>query len=85
MAKKAAETPLRYNRLKVVLAEKNISQKRLSEMVGVEPNTISRICSNLNQPSIQLLYKIAIALGVDIFDLLNSVADAKKVLPKDKK
>jgi putative transcriptional regulator len=84
MAKKTAEEPLRYNRLKVVLAEKNISQKKLSEMVGVEPNTISRICSNLNQPSIQLLYKIGSALGVDVFDLLNSIADVKKIA-KDKK
>ena len=82
---KTAEEPLRYNRLKVVLAERNISQKKLSEMVGVEPNTISRICNNLNQPSIQLLYKIATALGVDVFDLLNSIADLKKISFKDKK
>lgn len=85
MAKKRAEEPLRYNRLKVILAEKNISQKEVAEMVGVERNTISRICNNKNQPSIQLIYAIGIALNVEITDLLNPVSDVKKMLPRDKK
>lgn len=85
MAKKKSEEPLRYNRLKIILAEKNISQKEVAEMVNVERNTISRICNNKNQPSIQLIYTIAIALDLEITDLLSPVSDIKKALPKEKK
>lgn len=59
------------NRLKVVLAEKHMKQNQLAEMVGVAPNTISRICTNDNQPTLGLLWNIAIALNVDVRELLN--------------
>ena len=61
---------IKINRLKVVLAEKEISQKRLAEMVGRAPNTITRICNNENQPTLKLLREIALALDVDIRELL---------------
>lgn len=58
------------NRLKVVLADVNITQKALAEMVSVTPNTITRICNNENQPTIKLLRDIAIALEVNVQELL---------------
>lgn len=61
---------IKINRLKVVLAEKEISQKQLAEMVGKAPNTITRICNNDSQPTLKLLREIAIALDVDIRELL---------------
>lgn len=58
------------NRLKVVLAELDVKQNHLAEMVGVSTTTINQICANNNQPSLALLREIAIALGVDVRELL---------------
>ena len=65
MAKK-----LKLNRIKAVLAEKDIQQKELAKKVGKAPNTITRICNNESQPTLKLLYEIAKALDVDIRELL---------------
>ncbi len=70
MAKKKTPEKLRINRLKVVLAEKEISHKDLAGKVKKTPNTITRICNNDSQPTLKLLRAIAIALDVDIRDLL---------------
>jgi putative transcriptional regulator len=80
--KKKTEEPIRYNKLKIILAVKNISQKDLAEMLGVERNTISRICNNRNQPSIQLLYKIAYVLNVEVKELLAPLAEVKEFFKK---
>jgi putative transcriptional regulator len=85
MAKKKSEEFLRFNRLKIILVERNVSQKELAEMVDVDRNTITRICNNRNQPSMQLLYKIAIALEVDVRELLNPVSEIRKFIGKVKK
>jgi putative transcriptional regulator len=61
---------LLINRLRVILAEKEVSQKKLAEQVNVTPTTISRICTNDSQPTLGLLRDIAIALNVDIRELL---------------
>lgn len=61
---------LKINRIKAVLAEKNIQQKDLAQMVGKAPNTITRICNNESQPTLGLLYEIAKALDIDIRELL---------------
>jgi len=60
----------RINRIKVVLAEMDISQKKLAEMVDMAPNSITRICNNVSQPTLAVLREIAIALDVDIRELL---------------
>ncbi len=70
MTKAAKEDKIRMNRLKVVLADLDITQKALAEMVNVTPNTITRICNNENQPTIKLLRDIAIALEVNVQELL---------------
>lgn len=61
---------LKINRLKVVLAEKDISHKDFAKMVSKAPNTISRICNNDTQPSLKFLREMAIVLDVDISELL---------------
>jgi putative transcriptional regulator len=61
---------VRINRIKVILTEKDISQKKLAEMVDMAPNSITRICNNISQPTLSALRKIALALDVDIRDLL---------------
>ena len=61
-----------YNRIKAVLAEKNVSGKKLAQQLNTYEATVSRWCSNDTQPSVQVLYKIAKILDVDIRELLVS-------------
>lgn len=61
---------IRINRLKVVLADKDISHKDFARMVNKAPNTITRICNNEQQPSLAVLRQMAMTLDVDICELL---------------
>jgi putative transcriptional regulator len=63
---------IRINRIKSILVEKEISQKDLAQKVKRTPNTITRICNNESQPTLKLLREIALALDVDIRELLVS-------------
>ncbi len=72
MAKKKAPEKIKINRIKVVLAEKEMSHKDLAAKVKKTPNTITRICNNESQPTLKLLRAIAFALDVDIRELLVS-------------
>lgn len=60
------------NRIKVVLAEKQRTNRWLAEQIGKSENTISRWCSNKSQPSIVQLQEIANLLDVDVRVLLKS-------------
>jgi putative transcriptional regulator len=60
----------KINRLKVVLTEKDISHKDFAKKMKKAPNTITRICNNEQQPSLKVLREMAIALDVDISELL---------------
>ena len=68
----------RINRIKVVLAEKQRTNKWLAENLGREYSTISKWCTNTNQPDLITLTKIAHLLDVDIRDLLVSGQAALK-------
>ena len=59
------------NRLKIVLVEQGRTGKWLSEILGKDPSTVSKWCSNKIQPSLEVLDKIATILGVDRRDLIN--------------
>ena len=58
------------NRIRVVLAEQDRTNKWLAEKVGKSRTTVSRWCTNEMQPSLETLREIAEALGVDIRELL---------------
>ena len=60
------------NRIKVVLAEKQRTNRWLAEQMGKSENTVSRWCSNKPQPSIVQLQEIANLLDVDVRVLLKS-------------
>ena len=62
----------RYNRLKIVLAEKERTGTWLSEQMGHSISTVSRWMTNKVQPSVEQLYEIARHLGVDVKELLVS-------------
>ena len=58
------------NRIKMVLFEKRRTSKWLSEQLGVNPSTVSKLCTNTSQPDVACLLKIADLLEVDIKELL---------------
>lgn len=62
--------PVPVNRIKAVLAEKQVSAKQLCVAVGKNETTISRWCNNKIQPSVPQLQEIARILDVDVRDLL---------------
>jgi putative transcriptional regulator len=63
---------MKINRLKVILAEKEKTNKWLAEKLGKSEVTISRWCTNEVQPSLETLTEIAQLLKIDIKELLNS-------------
>ncbi len=60
------------NRIRVVLAEKDRTNKWLAEKIGKNRTTISRWCTNDMQPSLETLIEVALILDVDVRELLNS-------------
>ncbi len=60
------------NRLKVVLVEQKKTAKWLAEMIGKDPATVSKWCTNKSQPGIETFRKIAQVLDVDVKELLCS-------------
>lgn len=60
----------KINRIKVMLAEKEKTNKWLAEQVEKDPATISKWCTNTAQPSLEMLFQIAKVLNVEVKDLL---------------
>lgn len=63
-----------YNRIKAVLAEKDISSKKLAKHLNKTESTVSRWCTNDVQPSVEVFYQIAEFLEVDIRELFVSTS-----------
>ena len=59
------------NRLKLVLVEKKKTGKWLAGQLGKNPSTVSKWCSNVAQPDLVTLVKIASLLNVDVQELIN--------------
>lgn len=60
----------RINRIKVVLAEKNKSNKWLADQLGKDYSTVSKYCTNNSQPNLETLLQIAKILEVEVQELL---------------
>ncbi|GAA4300655.1 helix-turn-helix transcriptional regulator [Compostibacter hankyongensis] len=60
------------NRIKAVLAEKGKTNLWLAEQLGKNKSTISKWCTNDQQPSLETLFDIAQELGVEACELLAS-------------
>ena len=58
------------NRIKVVLADRQKTNKWLAEQLGKDPATVSKWCTNSCQPSLETLMQIAKLLDVQTDDLL---------------
>ena len=57
-------------RIKVMLAEKKKTSKWLAEQLGKDPATVSRWCTNVSQPSLDMIIKIADLLEIDYTELV---------------
>ena len=68
------------NRIKVVLAEKQCTNKWLAEQLDKGEATISKWCTNRAQPSLETLVEIANVLQVDVKDLLRSTVQEPDVV-----
>ena len=62
------------NRIKVVLAEKQRTNKWLAEKLGKGPATVSKWCTNSAQPNLENLVEIAKCLNVDVSELIRKDA-----------
>ena len=60
----------KLNRLKVVLAEKDRTNKWLAEQLGKDAATVSKWCTNTAQPNLETLFEIARHLNVEVSELL---------------
>ncbi len=63
------------NRIKVVLVDKQRTNKWLAEQLGKDKTTISKWCTNSSQPDLKSLMKTAKLLGVEITELLRDDID----------
>ena len=64
------------NSIKVMLAERMVSNKELAEMLGKDPATISKWVTNTSQPSLENLIEIARCLKCEINDLVRTSSNS---------
>ena len=60
------------NQLKVVMAEKDLSNIWLSKKLGVSQATVSKWMTNSSQPNLDTLIKISKVLNVDVSELIRT-------------
>lgn len=61
------------NRIRVVLAEQNKTNRWLAEQMGKSEITISRWVQNKSQPSLERLLQIAKLVSISPKDLINDI------------
>lgn len=74
----------KLNRLKVVLEEQDKTSKWLAEQLGKDPATVSKWCTNVSQPSLEMMMRIAKLLNVEMNDLVRLKAMSDPVIKNDK-
>ncbi len=60
------------NRLKVVLVENKKTSRWLANELGKNPSTVSKWCTNVSQPDLYTLHRIANLLDIDVKTLIKS-------------
>jgi len=60
----------KLNRIKTALVDKGKTNKWLAEQLGKDPATVSKWCTNVSQPSLEVMMKIAKLLNVEMNDLV---------------
>ena len=69
-AKQLKTIMAKLNRIRVVLAERDLNNKWLSDKLGKDPATVSKWVTNTTQPSLEALIAIANALEVPVQELV---------------
>ena len=70
------------NRIKVMMAERMITNKELGKLLDKDPATVSKWVTNTSQPTLENLIEIAKVLKCDIGDLVRK--DDSIVIDKQK-
>lgn len=73
-AVKIIPTMAKLNRIKVVLAERDLNNKWLSDKLGKDPATVSKWVTNTTQPSLEALIAIANVLNISVQELIRQDA-----------
>lgn len=60
----------KFNRIKLVLVEKEVTNRELARLLEVREMTVSRWATNSQQPTLETLFKIAEILKVEVCYLL---------------
>ena len=60
----------KLNRIKVVLAERDLTNKWLADKLRKDQATVSKWITNTSQPSLQVLLEIAAVLDVPVQELV---------------
>lgn len=58
------------NGLRIILAEKNLSNKWLAERLRRDQTTISKWVTNTTQPNLEMILKLSKVLEVDLEELV---------------
>ena len=58
------------NRIKVMMAERMITNQELGKLLGKDPATVSKWVTNTSQPTLENLIEIARVLKCDLDDLI---------------
>ena len=65
------------NRLKIILAEKNVTNHWLATEMGVTDMTVSRWCTNRIQPSISQLVQMSKLLDIEMEKFIDTSVDSE--------
>lgn len=60
----------KLNRIKTVLVDNGKTNKWLAEQLGKDPATVSKWCTNVCQPSLEMMITMSKLLKVDLNDLV---------------
>ena len=63
------------NRLRIILAEKNVTNHWLATEMGVTDVTVSRWCTNRIQPSISQLVQMSMLLDTEMEKFIDTSVD----------
>ena len=72
-----------YNRIKEILARKGKKNVELARFLGVDPQTVSGWCRNINQPEYSTLFKISDFLEMEAGELITPKKELREVKEKE--
>lgn len=69
----------KYNRLRVILAEKDISNKKFAQMMDTSETTVSGWVTNQFQPSLKKIYQWATVLKVEAKEFIYPMTEMDRI------